>query len=236
MTSRDTPLISVVMPCFNAERYIGEAISSILAQAIQPLQIVVIDDGSTDRSPAMLRSFADRIECHSQANAGIGAARNAGIALARGRYLAFLDADDVWTPTSLALRLDRLEAGVDCVFGGIEHFLSPELTAADRERCGTVPTTMVGRFASSMLIERCAFDRVGLFDPALAIGEMFDWVARAEDARISIALIDDVVVRRRIHGNNTVIRRRSQQGEYLKALRGALARRRDAALGQGGGT
>jgi glycosyltransferase involved in cell wall biosynthesis len=236
MTSRGAPLISVVIPCFNTERYVGEAIDSILAQAIDSVQVVAIDDGSTDRSPEILRNFGDRIECHSQANAGIAAARNAGIALARGRYLAFLDADDVWTPGSLALRLDRLAAGADCVFGGIEHFLSPELTAAERERCGTVPITMTGRFASSMLIERRAFDRVGLFDPALAIGEMFDWVARAEDSGITIALIDDVVVRRRIHGNNTVIRRKNEQGEYLKALRNALARRRDAALGQGGRT
>lgn len=236
MMSGPVPLISVVVPCFNTERYVGEAVDSILAQAINSLQIVAIDDGSTDRSPEILRNFGDRIECRRQANAGIAAARNAGIALARGRYLGFLDADDVWTPRSLAVRLERLRAGVDCVFGGIEHFVSPELTAEERERRGAVPITMTGRFASSMLIDRRAFDRIGPFDPTLVIGEMLDWVARAEDAGISIALIDDIVVRRRIHGNNTVVRHKHQKGEYLKALRTTLARRRDTTLGQGGRT
>jgi glycosyltransferase involved in cell wall biosynthesis len=226
MTSSDAPLVSVVVPCYNTERYIREAIDSIIAQDCGSMQIVVIDDGSTDRSMEIVRRFGDRVECRSQPNGGISAARNTGIAMARGRYLAFLDADDVWTPTSLKSRLDRLGQGADCVFGGVEHFISPELSSEERERYASVPATMAGRLAGAMLIDRSAFHRVGLFDPSLKIGEMMDWVARADHARIATTLMDDVVLRRRIHRSNTVLRLRDQQGGYLKALRASLARRR----------
>jgi glycosyltransferase involved in cell wall biosynthesis len=236
MIPATAPLVSVIVPCFNTERYIGEAIDSILAQAIEPLQIVVVDDGSTDRSMEIVRRFGDRVERQSQANAGIGAARNAGIALARGRYLAFLDADDVWTPTSLKIRLEGLRGGAECVYGGVEQFISPELDAQERARFGSIPTAMTGRMAGTMLIERRAFDRVGKFDPELKIGEMIDWAARADDSRIEIALVDDIVLRRRIHGANTVLRLHNQQGAYLKSLKASLSRRREAALKQGGQT
>jgi glycosyltransferase involved in cell wall biosynthesis len=236
MRSSGAPLVSVVVPCYNTERYIGEAIDSIIAQVCESIQIVVIDDGSTDRSMEIVRGFGDRVEYRSQLNAGISAARNTGIAIARGRYLAFLDADDVWTPTSLNARLDRLRQGAECVYGGVEHFVSPDLSAEERDRFASIPATMTGRLAGAMLIDRSAFHRVGLFDPVLKIGEMVDWVARADHTRIGTALIDDVVLRRRIHANNTVLRLKDQQGAYLKALKASLARRRDAALGQGGGT
>jgi glycosyltransferase involved in cell wall biosynthesis len=236
MTSSDAPLVSVVVPCYNTELYIGEAIDSIVAQDCKPIEIVVIDDGSTDRSMEVVRRFGDRVECRRQPNAGIGAARNAGIAIARGKYLAFLDADDIWTPTSLNSRLDRLRRGADCVYGGVEHFISPDLSPEERDRFAPIPATMTGRLAGTMLIDRNAFHRVGLFDPSLKIGEMVDWVARADHARIAAALIDDIVLRRRIHRTNTVLRLRDQQGAYLKALRASLTRRRDAASKQGDGT
>jgi glycosyltransferase involved in cell wall biosynthesis len=224
------PLVSVVVPCFNTERYIAEALGSILAQHIDSVQIIVIDDGSTDGSAAIIRGYGEQIEYHKQPNGGICAARNAGIALARGTYLAFLDADDIWPAASLKLRLEKLRQGAECVYGGVEHFISPELDDQGRQRFGTLPPNRAGRLAGAMLIERQAFNRVGMFDPALKIGEMMDWVARAEQAVVTTALFDDIVLRRRIHGNNTVLRLKSQQGEYLKALRGAIERRREAAV------
>jgi glycosyltransferase involved in cell wall biosynthesis len=236
MKSSGAPLVSVIVPCYNTERYIGEAIDSIVAQECESMEVVVIDDGSTDRSMEIVRRFGDRVECRTQPNAGIAAARNAGIAIARGKYLAFLDADDVWTPTSLNARLDRLRQGAECVYGSVEHFVSPDLSAEERARFGSIPATITGRLASAMLIDRRAFLRVGMFDPTLKIGEMVDWVARADHIGLVTALIEDIVLRRRIHGNNTVLRLKDQQGTYLRVLKASLARRRDAALRQGGET
>ena len=234
MTRPDAPLVSVVMPCYNTERYIAQAIDSIFAQGLNSVQVVVIDDGSSDRSAEIARSFGDSVECKSQPNAGIAAARNAGIAIARATYLAFLDADDIWTPGSLNLRLERLRQGAQCVFGGVENFISPELSKEERDRFGFCPPAMIARLAGTMLIERQAFDRVGAFDPSLRVGEMLDWVARMDQAGVRSVLIDDIVLRRRIHGNNTVLRSQTEKGDYLKVLRTSLARRRDAAAKSGG--
>ena len=230
----DAPLISVVMPCYNTERYIGEALASILTQGIESVQIVVIDDGSTDGSAGVARGFGERIECASQPNAGITPARNAGIALARGKYLAFLDADDLWTPGGLKLRLEQLRQGPECVFGGVENFISPDLSPEDAGRFGSIAPGTTGRLAGTMLIERCAFDRVGPFDTSLKIGEMLDWVARAEQAGVATVLINDLVLRRRLHANNTGIRLKHQRGDYLKALRASVERRREAVPKIGG--
>jgi glycosyltransferase involved in cell wall biosynthesis len=119
----ETVLISVVMPCYNTESYIAEAIGSIFMQGIESVQVIVIDDGSTDKSAEIARSFGDRVACRSQPNRGIAMARNAGITLARGKYLTFLDADDIWPSGSLRVRLAHLQQSNACVFGGIEHFI-----------------------------------------------------------------------------------------------------------------
>jgi len=228
MTKDDSADISIVMPCFNYASYIAEAIGSIFAQGFGKVQVVVVDDGSTDASAEIALSLDPRVECIRQANAGQAAARNAGILRARGKYLAFLDADDVWTSGSLIARLDALRDGRECVYGASEAFLSPELTDAERQRLGAVPPPMTGRLPGTMLIAREAFDRAGLFDTSLKLGEMFDWVARADKAQITVAMMDRIVLRRRIHGGNTSIRLKGDSKEYLKALKASLRHRREA--------
>ena len=227
MTRDDAPLISVIIPCYNAEAYLAEAIGSALRQGAGPLEVIVIDDGSTDGSGCVAQRSAAPLRYQRQARAGIGAARNRGAELAGGRYIAFLDADDVWPDASLGLRLDAMRAspGTACVFGAVEEFVSPELGGEARAALPTAPA-QPARLAGSMLIEREAFARVGLFDPGLVVGETLDWVARAEDAGIVMQTVDAVVLRRRIHRDNTVTREKARQSDYLRVLRGALARRR----------
>jgi glycosyltransferase involved in cell wall biosynthesis len=222
------PLISVIIPCYNAEAYLAEAIESALGQKAGPLEVVVIDDGSTDGSGGVARRFGRAVRYEYQANGGISAARNRGVEVSTGRYLAFLDADDVWPDASLALRLDMLRAhpGTACVFGAMEEFLSPDLHERSGSHIPLVHTAQVARLAGSMLIEREAFVRVGFFDPQLTVGETLDWIARAEDAGIRVRMADAVVLRRRIHGDNTVTREKARQNDYLRALRTTIARRR----------
>jgi glycosyltransferase involved in cell wall biosynthesis len=222
------PLISVVIPCYNAEAYLAEAIESALRQEAGPLEVVVIDDGSTDGSAGVARRFGGAVRYEYQANAGISASRNRGVELAAGRYLAFLDADDVWPEGSLTLRLDMMRAypGTACVFGAVEEFVSHDLHENPGSRMFLTHAAQAARLAGSMLIERDAFVRVGFFDPRLTVGETIDWVGRAEDAGISMRTADAVVLRRRIHRDNTVTRERARQNDYLRALRTTLARRR----------
>lgn len=100
------PLVSVVIPAYNAERFVGEAIDSVLGQSYRRFEVIVVDDGSNDGTAARLRAYRDRVRHVHQANGGVGSARNRGIALATGDYIAFLDADDVWTPDKLAVQVE----------------------------------------------------------------------------------------------------------------------------------
>lgn len=105
------PLVSIVMPAYNAERYIEEAVSSVLKQTYSNWQLIIINDGSTDETLRRARSFTDaRIQVYSKPNGGIGSARNAGLEHVRGSLLAFLDADDVLPPDSILGRVRTLQA------------------------------------------------------------------------------------------------------------------------------
>jgi glycosyltransferase involved in cell wall biosynthesis len=100
------PLVSVVIPAYNSERFVDEAIDSVLRQSHQRIEVIVVDDGSTDGTAARVRAYGDRVRYVHQANAGVGAARNRGLALATGDYIAFLDDDDVWQPEKLEVQVE----------------------------------------------------------------------------------------------------------------------------------
>ncbi len=104
------PLVSVVIPCYNDENYVGEAIQSALEQTYPHLEVIVVDDGSTDDSPAMIRAFGDQVRCEQQSNQGAPAARNRGLEMAQGKYVKFLDADDVLADGCIGRQVEQAEA------------------------------------------------------------------------------------------------------------------------------
>ncbi len=222
--------VDVVIPCHNGARFLGEAIESVLTQGVANVRILLVDDGSTDSSVSVAHSFGAFVQVHSQAHAGIAAARNAGIASAQADGLAFLDADDVWTPGSLAARMERFaeRPEADLVFGSLVQFHSPELDPPSRERLRFDPAPSPGRFAGTLLARRSAFLRVGLFDASLRAGEMIDWVSRAEAAALLIERTEHVSLRRRIHASNTMSTQPSNHAHYLQALKASIDRSRTA--------
>ena len=221
--------ISVIIPCYNARSYIGEAISSIFAQNHSNIELIVIDDGSTDDSASVIKAFGHVIY-RQQENQGISAARNAGIAIATGELLAFLDADDLWPAESLALRLRMMQDDpkVDAAYGATEQFISPDLDPDTARTIHCPAQPIVARIAGALLIKRDAMTNTGPFNGSFQVGETMEWVARSEAAGVKYASTDAVVLRRRIHGNNTVLNQRHQQSDYLKALHAAIKRRRSA--------
>jgi glycosyltransferase involved in cell wall biosynthesis len=229
-TARNDPLsTSVIVPCYNATAYLAHAIESILGQDHQADEIIVIDDGSVDTGAAdVARRFGSRIRYDYQPHQGIGAARNRGVRLALAHCIAFLDADDLWPPPSLGVRLARLAGSpeIDCVYGLAEQFISSEIDPAIRAtlqcRLGAQPA----RLAGAMLVRKSAFDRIGVFDASLKLGETIDWVARFEEHGLLAAAVDEVVLKRRIHGMNTVIKEKHRQSDYLKILKASIDRRR----------
>lgn len=218
-------MLTVVMPCFNAAKYVGAALESVFAQSIAVDQVIVVDDGSTDTSAQVVSAFGARVHLLTQANQGAAAARNTGLRVAQGDLVAFLDADDLWLPHSLELLSKCLTSDVDAAAGMVEAFVSEDLDAEEAAR-RAVPPTRVARMTGALLIRRRAFERVGPFDAALPMGEMMDWFARFDAAGCALVDCHAVVLRRRIHATNTVHQRERTEASYLQALRKNIARRR----------
>jgi glycosyltransferase involved in cell wall biosynthesis len=222
------PLITVIIGAYNAERYLGEAIESVLAQTHPSFELIVVDDGSTDRTGEIAESYGDSVRCIRQANGGMAAARNRAIPEARGSYLAFLDADDRFPPDKLANQLAVFEAQpqLDVVYGHVTEFLSPDLDEAAlallREPEHDVPWPT----PNLMLVKRDSFLRVGLFSTDLKVGIGVDWHARANELGLRSAVPPIVVLERRLHAENNGIRQRESKPQYLHVLKAALDRRR----------
>ena len=198
---QDNRLVSVIIPVYNSEKYVTKAINSVLAQAYVPLEVIVIDDGSTDSSAQAINCFDLPVQYHHQSNSGTGAARNRGVELAQGKVLAFLDADDLWEPNKLARQLQTFDddPDLDMVFGHIQQFHSPELSKQVKQQIKIPAEIVPGQHVGTMLIKRESFQRVGPFRTNWEIGEFIDWYARAEELGLKSLMLPDVVMKRRLH-------------------------------------
>ena len=221
--------VSVIIAVYNHANYLGEAIDSALTQEGVDPEIVVVDDGSDDGSADVARNFEPRVHIESQQRAGSGAARNHGVGVSSGEFIAFLDADDRFAPGKLAAQLERFfaEPAPDAVFGHVREFISPELdaeaAAAVRAPSEPGPSHLLG----AMLIRREVFERVGPFSVDLKLRQGVDWYARAVDAGLRETMLDRVVLERRLHTTNSGLREAGTQDQYmLSAIRAALDRRR----------
>jgi len=221
-------MVSVIIPVFNGKKYLGEAIDSVFSQTCPVGEILIVDDGSTDGTAQVARAFGDRVRYFHQMNGGIGAARNRGVDMAEGNFLAFLDADDLWEPHKLAMQMAALEedGSLDAVFGHVVQFITPEMDESERSGIFCPAAPAAGYVAGTMLIRRDFFCRVGKFSTDLKVGEFIDWYARAREEGISYRMLPDVVARRRLHGNNTTVRERHAQPDYVHILKASLDRRR----------
>jgi glycosyltransferase involved in cell wall biosynthesis len=222
-------LISVMVAVHNGEAYLGEAIESVLAQTYAPVELVVVDDGSTDRTAEVALGYGDSLRYAHQGRAGSGAARNHAIRLASGGLLAFLDADDRFVPEKLGLQWAAFECDRDLelVYGHTREFLSPDLTEQQRSALRTpAPAPVPLRTPSVMLVTRQALLRVGPFSEVLRVGVTMDWSSRAADLGLRAAMLPSVLMERRLHTGNNGLRERDSRSDYLTVVRAALARRR----------
>jgi len=184
-----TPLISIVMPCYNAAATLAEAVGSVLAQSLGDFELLIVDDGSTDGSVQLAYAMASedtRIRVIRQRNGGPAEARNRGLAEAEGQYLAFLDADDRWVPLALAKHMRAFAENQACgVSFGRVRFYDPAMHTPGA--LSTVParltlTDVLGEYpvctTSNLICRRAVYEQVGGFDADLTHGEDQEWVAR----------------------------------------------------------
>jgi glycosyltransferase involved in cell wall biosynthesis len=221
------PPVSVVIPAFNAEAYLAETIASVLEQTAPPAEILVIDDGSTDGTAEIARSFPAVRWIH-QANAGVAAALNHGVRAARGECIAFVSADDLWVPEKLRLQQDALQTVPNrLVFGHMQHFLSAELTALQAAGLACPPDPMPAFSAGTLLTRLDTFRAIGPLDEGFRVGEFLDWFGRARDGGADIVMLDTVVSKRRVHlGNQST--KALREKSYAPVLKALLDRRRSA--------
>ena len=223
------PLVSVVIPAYNCERYLAEALESALGQTYGRVEVLVVDDGSTDGTAAVASSFGNRVRYFHQANAGIGAARNRGAELAEGELLAFLDADDRWVVGKLALQIAalRTDSNVDMVFGQARQLHDgAEWERGVAEQQCDVADLMPGIVPGTLLLRRDSFWRVGPFRSDCKIGEFIDWYARATELGLRSLTLPNLMLWRRLHQSNQGIRERQAVTDYARVLKAALDRRR----------
>jgi glycosyltransferase involved in cell wall biosynthesis len=220
--------VGVVIPVRDGQRYLAEALESVLAQTRPPCDVVVVDDGSSDRTVALAQRYGPRVRCVSQAAAGIGAARNRGVAEAGGELLAFLDSDDTWPVDRLERQLEAFSAQPqpDVVFGHIEQFVSPELGSAARAQLVCPDRPQPAALANTMLVPRAVWDRVGPFSTTAVRSEFLDWLLRARELSLREFMSENVVLRRRLHTSNHGRVKADIVSEYALTLTRALDRKR----------
>jgi glycosyltransferase involved in cell wall biosynthesis len=214
-------MISVIVPVYNGEDFIAAALRSILRQTLAPHEVIVVDDGSTDRSAEIASGFGPPIRVLRQANCGTAMATNAGLAEAKGELLAFLDADDLWADEKLALQSSALASNsqLEAVFGGVVQFIDLDCRVTEPRDIEQQSASFEGIHKNAMLIRRASFDRVGPFD-ATTIADHVEWYSRAMRTGIRTEILSQVVAFRRIHRNNgTMSRRSALHQDYLRIAR-----------------
>lgn len=218
------------MPAYNAAAYIQEALASVLAQQDYPLEIIVVNDGSTDETSARVREFGHNVTLCEMPRQGIFPTMNQGIHRAQGEWLAFADADDLWVPDRLAILFSAFDAdpALSCVYGHVQNFYSPDTDADYRARVVCPPTPLPGLAHTTLLIRRADFLRVGLFPTEWRLGGFMFWFNRANAMGLKHSVLSDVVLRRRLHPGNTGIRERTSQRDYALVLKAVLEQKRAA--------
>jgi glycosyltransferase involved in cell wall biosynthesis len=226
-----TDRLSVVILAHGHGELLPAAVSSVFAQGHPDLEVLVVEHEPS----AALQRLAERDAAASlrQVLSGgntPGAARNAGVSAASGSLLAFLDADDLWPPGRMAATRAALEADpeLDAVFGRVRAFTDREgdPIADPAEAARDADPPQAARLITAALFRRESLERVGRFDEGAVLGSEIEWVARAEDAGLRFGFVDDVVLLRRNHARNTTRTQRDDYGEYARALKRVIDRRR----------
>lgn len=220
--------ISVIIPLFNCEKYIGEAIKSVIEQTYTDYEIIVVDDGSNDRSAEIAKGFGSKIKLFERPHEGAAAAKNFGIKESKGELLAFLDSDDIWTKDKLYLQAKEFadDKDLDMCFGRYESFISPELDEEFKKSISCPKGKMPGNIPSALMVKRSSFEKVGFLKTKWRVGEFVDWFSRAKLLGLKEKLIEEVIMKRRIHKTNMGVLEKSARIDYVRILKNSIASRK----------
>lgn len=223
--------ISVIIPAYNAGRFLPQAIDSIHKQTHKPHEIIVVDDGSDDNTETVVKNITGNIHYHFQENTGVASARNQGLELATGDLITFIDADDIWVKNKIEIQLNLLKntPQVDIVIGFLRRVAMNEYNSTNKiyedQKSGVFALQL-----GSALIRKGVFQKVGNFDEKMKMSEDLDWFLRVKESKIDVFIHDDVVQYYRQHENNITRDHITTKHSMLKAFKKSLDRRRKAGI------
>ena len=219
-------LVSVVVPVWNGAQFLAECLESLVAQDHAEIEIVVVDDGSTDESAEIAEGFAG-VRVLRRPHEGLGATRNAGIEAATGGLIAFCDADDTWKPSKARVQAAYLAAHPECdvVLCRQDTVLEPGVTAPPWLLPDQVRGDLDGVSPTSGLFRREVLERIGGFTTTMEMGTDFNLLVRTRAAGFAIALIEEPLRTRRIHGDNMTTRHGGAKADMFETVRQHIRRR-----------
>jgi len=226
-----TAKISVIIPMKNSEAFILAALKSVAAQSIRPIEIFVIDDGSTDASRQIVSEYMETdpsVILLEGPQKGPAAARNVGLDRASSDFIAFLDSDDLWPEDKLALQMARFgrEPSVDVVSGFVQYFTNrPDIDLKPHE--DSIMDELFHVHLGASIFRKSVFDRLGVFDDSFTYSEDVDLMLRVRDSLTPLTILDHITLYYRRHGNSmTANYTVSEKRDFHRALLRSMARRK----------
>lgn len=223
-----SPAVSVILPVYNGSAFLPDALEMLQAQDYQPLEIIVIDDGSTDSTAAITSRYSEVTYIYQQ-NAGPSSARNRGIRAAQASYISFLDVDDLYPPGKIRFQVDYLEAHpeFEVVMGGIKYVLLDEARPSDSPLDHPDQMRAFVNLGAG-LFRRSIFDRIGFFAEDLHYSEDVDWFLRALENDIKLSIVKSAGLLYRRHGESMTRKagEARMKMNMLRVLHRSMQRRR----------
>ncbi len=224
--SSKKPLVSVIIPVFNGERVIKDAVENILSQNYPPLELIIVDDGSTDKTEEIILQLPYDIRYFKQENIGPASARNRGIRDASGEFIAFLDVDDLWPDNNLNFLIDELLRDPEIeVIHGYAQLMENNPESNNYEYIGN-PKDSFRYYIGAGVYRKSVFTKVGLFDNTLVFGEDHDWFNRAMESNTKIKRLDAFTLLVRRHSQNMTQGKNIVELNTLRVFKMALDRKR----------
>lgn len=214
------PLVSILLPVKNGERFLAEALESAIGQDYAPFEILVIDDHSSDESIAIARGFSD-VRCFSTEEPGMGQAYNVGLRAAHGDVLAFLSHDDLWLPGRLREHVGYMQANpsLDYSFCRSKAFLEPGDALPPGSRRDDIGKETFRMIMEALLVRSSAVGRIGFFNEEINTSQDSEWLIRAKDAGLKMGVLEKALVRRRLHSSNSTYQASRAAAENKNLLR-----------------
>lgn len=224
----ENPLVSVIMPVHNGEKYVVQAIESVINQDYRPFELILVDDGSTDKTAKIIGKY-DNVQYIYQSNKGVSSARNKGIAASRGEIIAFLDCDDLWPSdrVTVTVRYFQQHPEIGYVLGRQMIFVESGCAVPAWVKDEWLTEPQDASNTGVLVARRATFESVGLFNKDYKGGEDTEWLVRASEADISMARLPEVVLHRRIHGKSLSIHMMQMRKDNLMRIsRESILRRK----------